>query len=48
MLQILDRVGRNTHRILPRIEQLRQQDRALGGERYRRPFQRLEAKYASR
>lgn len=47
MLQILDRVGRNTHQILPRIERLRQQQPDLGGGRYHRQFEALRRKYAS-
>jgi len=46
MLQILDRVRQNTERIAPRIHRLRLQDPELGGDRYRRQFQRLERKYA--
>ncbi len=45
MLQILDMVQKNTDQIAPRIQRLRLQDPELGGERYRRMFQRLEAKY---
>ena len=41
MLQILRRTGRNTHRIAPYIQQLRGKDPELGGERYRREFERL-------
>ncbi len=41
MLQILRRTGRNTHRIAPYIQQLRGTDPDLGGERYRREFERL-------
>ena len=41
MLQILRRTGRNTHRIAPYIQQLRSKDPQLGGERYRREFERL-------
>ena len=46
MLQILDRTGRNTHRIAPHIERLRQKDRELGGERFRREFERLQAQHS--
>ena len=46
MLQILDRTGRNTDRIAPRIRRLRQQDSQLGGERWRRGFETLLNKYA--
>jgi hypothetical protein len=45
MLEILDRTGRNTQQIKPRIERLRQQDQTLGGERYRRGFEALRLKY---
>jgi hypothetical protein len=48
MLQILDRVNRNTDQITPRIERLRQQDQALGGERFRRDFESLRVKYVPR
>ncbi len=41
MLQILDRTGRNTHRIAPHIQQLRGKDEELGGERFRVQFERL-------
>ncbi len=41
MLQILRRTGRNTHRIAPYIQQLRGKDPELGGDRYRREFERL-------
>jgi hypothetical protein len=47
MLQILDQTKRNTQQILPRIERLRQGDANFGGERYRRGFEALRAKYAS-
>lgn len=40
-LQILDRVGRDTERIRPRIARLRTQDPALGGEGFRRGFEAL-------
>ncbi|UCD74655.1 MAG: hypothetical protein JSV91_12805 [Phycisphaerales bacterium] len=46
MLQILDRAQRRTQQILPRIRRLRQQDPGLGGQGFRRRFQRLENKYA--
>lgn len=46
MLQILDRIGRNTDRIAPRIRRLRQQDSQFGGERYRRGFETLLNKYS--
>jgi hypothetical protein len=45
MLQILDRVGRNTRQIAPRIDWLRQLDPALGGERLQRQFEALAAKH---
>ena len=45
-LQILDAVNRNTDRIGPRIQQLRQQDPGLGGERWRRALETLEQKHA--
>ncbi len=45
MVQILDRVNRNTNQIAPRIERLRQQDERFGGERYRRGFVELLHKY---
>jgi tetratricopeptide (TPR) repeat protein len=46
MLQILDRIGRNTERILPRIQQLRQRDAELGGDYFRRQFEQLQSRYA--
>ena len=46
MLEILDRTGRNTDKIAPRIRRLRQVDADLGGERFRRTFQRLQNKHA--
>ena len=46
MLQILDRMGRNTAKIVPRIRQLRQIDQNLGGERYRRQFQQLQNRHS--
>ena len=45
MLQILSRSGRNTHRIAPHIQRLRQIDPGLGGERFRREFERLEREW---
>jgi hypothetical protein len=45
MLQILDRVQRNTDQIAPRIERLRLEDPDLGGARYRRAFEQLEARH---
>jgi tetratricopeptide (TPR) repeat protein len=48
MLQIVDRVNRNTDQILPRIERLRQQDRDFGGERYKQGFETLRMKYAAK
>ncbi len=47
MLQILSLAGRNTHRIAPYIEKLREEDPELGGERYRREFERLQRKHRS-
>jgi len=47
MLQIIDRVGRHTEQIAPRVERLRQQDRELGGERFRRGLESLQRKHAS-
>jgi tetratricopeptide (TPR) repeat protein len=44
-LQILDRVDRNTRRIVPQIERLRRIDPGLGGERWRRQFEALERKH---
>ena len=41
-LQVLDIVNRNTDRIGPRIQQLRQLDPELGGERWRRALEALE------
>jgi tetratricopeptide (TPR) repeat protein len=46
VLDILDRAQRNTDKIVPRIKRLRMTDPELGGERYRRQFQRLESKYS--
>ena len=46
MLQIVDRVDRHAEQIVPRIERLRQQDRELGGERFRREFDALRMKHA--
>jgi len=48
MLEILDRMGRNTHRILPRIQRLRREDPGLGGERFRQEFEQLQEKYGAR
>lgn len=44
MLEILDRLGRNTHRIGPRIQRLRQRDASLGG--YRRQFEQLAERHS--
>jgi hypothetical protein len=44
-LQILDRVGRNTAKIGPQIERLRQDDPLMGGERFRRQFDALQARH---
>jgi tetratricopeptide (TPR) repeat protein len=46
MLQILDRTGRNTQRIAPHVQQLRQRDPELGGERFRRELERLQSKHS--
>lgn len=46
MLQILDLMGRNTAKIVPRIRQLRQIDQNLGGDRYRRQFQQLQNRHS--
>jgi hypothetical protein len=48
MLQILDVTSRGTQQIVPRIERLRQGDANFGGERYRKGFEALRAKYAGR
>ncbi len=45
MLQILDAMQRNTHQVIPRIQQLRYRDLSLGGERFQRHFLVLEQKY---
>jgi tetratricopeptide (TPR) repeat protein len=45
-LQILDRTQRNTHQIGPQIQRLRQIDPMLGGERFRREFDALQAKWS--
>lgn len=45
MLQIISRGNRNVARIAPHIEQLRRQDPELGGEQFRREFERLERKH---
>jgi tetratricopeptide (TPR) repeat protein len=47
MLQILSRTGRNTQQIAPYIQRLRRQDPQLGGERFRREFDRLQGRHAS-
>jgi len=47
MLQIIDQVNRRTEQILPRIEQLRQQDHDFGGERFHRGFDALRSKYTT-
>jgi tetratricopeptide (TPR) repeat protein len=46
MLQILSRTGRNTHRIAPHVQRLRQKDPELGGERFRREFERLQIRHS--
>ena len=45
MLQILSRTGRNTQRIAPHIQRLRHKDATLGGERFRREFERLQSRH---
>lgn len=47
MLQILDRIGRNTEQILPRINMLRTRNKDFGGARFRKGFLELETKYRS-
>jgi tetratricopeptide (TPR) repeat protein len=46
MLQILSRTGRNTQRIAPHIQRLRRKDPELGGVRFRREFERLQAEHS--
>ena len=46
MLEILDAVGRGTDQIIPRIEQLRLRDDALGGPRFEAAFNQLIARQA--
>jgi tetratricopeptide (TPR) repeat protein len=46
MLQILDATGRNTAKIVPRIQLLRRQDPQLGGEQYRRKLEALQSKHS--
>jgi tetratricopeptide (TPR) repeat protein len=46
MLQILSRTDRNTQQIAPHIQRLRQKDAELGGERFRREFERLQSKHS--
>ncbi|MHC4217336.1 MAG: tetratricopeptide repeat protein, partial [Planctomycetota bacterium] len=46
MLQILDRTGRNTQRIAPHVQQLRRKDPELGGDRFRRKLESLQAKHS--
>jgi hypothetical protein len=45
MLQILDKVDRNTDQIMPRIEQLEQRDPNLGGPQWQPGFNELRRKY---
>jgi tetratricopeptide (TPR) repeat protein len=45
-LQVLDRTGRNTQKIAPRIERLRDEDPDLGGQRTRRGLEALQNKHA--
>lgn len=47
MLEILDRTGRNTQQIMPRINRLRLDDPDLGGPRYARRFGRLVQAYGT-
>lgn len=46
MLQILDRIGRNTDKIAPRIRRLKKRNSTLGAERWRRGFELLQNKYS--
>ncbi len=46
MLQSLDRADRNTDRIFPYIQRLRQKDSQLGGQALARQFSELERKYS--
>jgi tetratricopeptide (TPR) repeat protein len=46
MVQILDETGRHTDRIVPHIQQLRQKDPNLGGDRFRHAFDALERKHS--
>ncbi len=45
MVQILKRTGRHTQRIAPYVQQLRGRDPELGGDRFRREFERLQREY---
>lgn len=45
MLEILDRVNRNSEQIRPRIDRLRQMDPSLGGPRFRPTFDSLANKH---
>jgi tetratricopeptide (TPR) repeat protein len=45
MLQILDRIGRNTQKIRPQIATLRLRDASLGGPRYEPHFLALERRH---
>jgi hypothetical protein len=47
MLQILDRTGRNTEAIGPRIERLRLDDPTFGDPRLRAAFESLAARHAA-
>lgn len=46
MLEILSHSNRHTSKIAPEIQRLRQKDPDLGGERYRRKFERLEGEHS--
>ncbi len=46
MLQILDKTGKNTDKIAPRIEQLRRRDASFGGAQFQRWFVELQNKYS--
>lgn len=45
MVQILKRTGRHTQRIAPYVQQLRGRDPELGGDRFRREFERLQREH---
>jgi hypothetical protein len=46
MLEILDRLGRNTIKIFPRVQRLRRIDPHLGGVRFSRDLAAIEARHA--